>query len=166
VRLGHVETACAAYGRRQVRQSGGEVDPQRAQPGASLDLGQHSRVGGRALELQAIERTPLGVPAPVIEGQLAPRDPVQPADGLLLTGPAKAPGRRGGLGEHLGPEIQCDLGIRRAPRQEQQQRLGVTLVEPRDVWWLLGLGHRTHSCTGAEAVTRSPVTGPVPLIGR
>lgn len=105
---------CVADGGRELGKRGRELGAQRDEPGAALDLREQPRIGGRALELQAIERAP------------------------------------------LGPEVERDLGVGRAPREEEQQRLAVGRVERLDIDC-----RARHRLAQLHDVGRCDTTGPM-----
>ena len=67
----------------------------------------------------------------------------QPAGGLRVGRSAKSPPAGHGLRERLRPEVQRDLGIRRAAHQEHEQCVAVSRIQGVDV-------HHAHSCTTAR----------------
>ena len=136
--------------------------------GALLDLGDQRVVGrraarGRACAARAARRGRGGS-----RGRAGAGDAEQPAGGLRVGRPAKAPPAGHGLRERLRPEVERDLGVGRAAHQEHEQCVAVPGVEGINV-------HHAHSCirragcdTGGHHSVRvwlpNPATGATALL--
>ena len=112
-----------------------------SRPARCLDLLEQLRRRRWALQPELAQRALLGLAAAVVERELALGDRVQPARRLGFGLAAVAAARGHGLRERLRPQVQRDLGVRRAAHQEHEQRVPVPCVEGIDI-------HRRNSCTG------------------
>lgn len=121
-----------AQGGSQVVERAGEAGALRFEVGKRDEPLEILLAERRLLKTEPIESPPLGVPAAVVERELAVRDPVEPRGRLRrVAGPA-APPPGVGLRERLGPQVPSDLDVERPPREEDEQLPGMPIVQPHE----------------------------------